>query len=246
MAFPTTTWIRRNASVSEALMLDDRATVLEVSRHASVQVLSLNRASQLNALNTALLHSLLEALYFAEADPDTNAVLVTGAGRAFCAGADIKEFAAAPDCPDAVIRLRLMEQVFVLLREMRTPTLAAVHGPTLGAGAALALACDMTIAGHDLQFGYPEVLRGILPGSVAPTLRQHVPPKLAFDLLANGRVLDADEAQSFGLVNRVAVRERLLVEAHRVAASWLETGGDLIGQIKELLRPADDIPEGHR
>ncbi|WP_223552539.1 enoyl-CoA hydratase/isomerase family protein [Pseudomonas sp. BF-R-01] len=196
----------------------DHMVVLRETRDG-VQTLTLNRPDKLNALNFALTEGLVQALKEADADPFVRVVIVTGAGRGFCAGADTREFTVlTPDNQPLVERrAALTTELQGLVKQMSKPVIAAVNGYAMGGGSGLALSCDLALAGESARFGYPEVKHGIVAAIVMAGLVEHVGRKAAFDLVATGRTLDAHEAQRLGMVNRVVADADLLHEAHSLA-----------------------------
>jgi 2-(1,2-epoxy-1,2-dihydrophenyl)acetyl-CoA isomerase len=172
-----------------------------------VATLTLNRPERLNALSAPILDGLLEALSRLGADSAVGAVVLTGAGRAFCAGGDVKRMAGEPDernAPDAVEKLRGRMEVSRLLHEMPKPTIAMVNGPAAGAGLAMALACDLRIAGESARFvtAFAKVgFSGDFGGSYF--LSKLVGTGKARELYFTAEPLDAAQALALGIVNRV-------------------------------------------
>jgi len=160
--------------------------VLRVDRDG-VAELRLNRPDHRNALSTALLTELRNHLAAVQADPSVRVVLLTGAGPAFSAGADLREF--APGTPPAATlpRFRLVVENLRRIGELEQPTLAAVHGPAVGAGWGLALACDLCFAAEPATFALPEVAKGLrLPALLVTRLVQIVGPIRAADIIFGG------------------------------------------------------------
>ena len=174
-----------------------------------LRVVTLNRPEVLNALGTGLLEELERAFKALEA----RAVVVAGAGTAFCSGADLKERAELSDdgwrAHHAVLR-----RAFQAVRESPAPTVAAVEGFAVAGGFELALACDLIVAANDAVLGLPEVTRGIMPGAGATRV---LPPRLAKDLVLTGRRYDATEAWRDGLVARLVEPGQALLEATALA-----------------------------
>jgi 2-(1,2-epoxy-1,2-dihydrophenyl)acetyl-CoA isomerase len=172
-----------------------------------VATLTLNRPERLNALSASIMEGLLEALPRLAADPAIGAVVLTGAGRAFCAGGDVKRMAGEPDernAPDAVEKLRGRMEVSRLLHEMPKPTIAMVNGAAAGAGLAMALACDLRIAGEAARFvtAFAKVgFSGDFGGSYF--LSKLVGTGKARELYFTAEPLDASQALALGIVNRV-------------------------------------------
>lgn len=167
--------------------------------------LTLNRPDKRNAIDAAMVTSLLSAMEEAELTAEVRAVVISGAGKDFCAGADLSELlASVQNTPDQNEQnAASLGAVFVRIRELPKPVIAAVHGRALAGGCGLATACDMVVAQEGASFGYPEIKRGFVPAMVMAMLRRAVGEKTAFDLVATGRVLSAKEALAIGLINRV-------------------------------------------
>jgi len=219
-------------------------SVVLVETADGVRTITLNRADKLNALNFALTEGLVAALKAADADASVRAVIVTGAGRGFCAGADTREFAVlTPDNQDLVERrAALTTELQGLVKQMDKPVIAAVNGYAMGGGAGLAISCDLALAGESARFGYPEVKHGIVAAIVMAGLVEHVGRKAAFDLVASGRTLDAHQAQALGLVNRVVADERLLDEARRLAATLAAHPINAMQATKRIFHQVAELP----
>ena len=190
-----------------------------------VRVLTLNRPDKHNALNTLLTQQLLDALRQTEHDDSIHAVVLTGAGKSFCAGADTSEFSSlVPDNPQSVIRRAdLTTALHLSFSQLSKPVIAAVHGNALGGGAGLAIACDMVVMADDVRFGYPELQHGIVAAVVLANLVRQVGAKHAFELVAMARPINGARAQALGLANHVVPQDQVLASALEMAnrlASW--------------------------
>jgi len=170
-----------------------------------VFTLTLNRPDKRNALDTATIDALAQALARADLEREIRVVAIRGAGKDFCAGADLAELLASADRAAAHNERSALAlgEIFLVLRRLSKPTVAVVHGRALAGGAGLATACDIVIASASSRFGYPEIERGFVPAMVMSMLRRSVGEKRAFELVATGRQIDADEALAMGLVSRV-------------------------------------------
>ncbi|GAA2792368.1 enoyl-CoA hydratase/isomerase family protein [Crossiella cryophila] len=178
-----------------------------------VAVLALNRPHRLNAVAPALVTDLVAALR-AVADSPARAVVLTGNGRAFCAGHDLKEPVESGDGHASRLRLEQIQEVTRLIRGLPQPVIAAVHGYALGAGAEFALGCDLVLAAPDAIFGFPEVSLGLsVTGAASRLLPLLVGPLKAKELLLLGERVDAHTALELGLVNAVTGAEELLPTA---------------------------------
>ena len=167
--------------------------------------LTLNRPDKRNALDTPMVDALLAGLERADLDAAVRVVAVRGAGKDFCAGADLAELlqSAGQSIADNEAGAMHLGEVFIRMRRLPKPVVAVVHGRALAGGCGLATACDLVVAHADAAFGYPEVRRGFVPAMVMAMLTRAVGEKVAFDLVGTGRLLTAEEARYAGLVARV-------------------------------------------
>jgi 2-(1,2-epoxy-1,2-dihydrophenyl)acetyl-CoA isomerase len=207
--------------------------------------LTLNRPDRLNAFSPAMLLALGEALQRLSEDPGVGAVVITGAGRGFCAGGDVKTMPtrAAQGFEERVEGLRRMHQLPLLLRTIPKVVIAMVNGPAVGAGLGLAMACDLRIAGRSARFGtgFAGVgYSGDFGGSW--TLTRLVGTAKARELYFLGDIIDAEAAHSLGVVNRVVDDETLCDETARLARRI--AGGPRIayGYMKRNLFAAETEP----
>ncbi|GAA4393352.1 crotonase/enoyl-CoA hydratase family protein [Tsukamurella soli] len=180
-----------------------------------VAVITLNRPEAMNAVNGALATAVGEALESAAADPQVRAVIIIGTGRAFCAGADLKELAAGRSILSATPEWGFAGLVNHWIDK---PLIAAVNGFAMGGGTEIALACDLVVASERAVFGLPEVKRGLLAaaGGVVRLQRQ-IPLKRALELALVGDGVEAATALDWGLINRVVPHERVFEEAMELA-----------------------------
>ncbi len=186
-----------------------------VERDPPVAVVRLNRPESRNALSDALMDELVARLSELDADGDVRCIVLAGDERAFAAGADIAELAAA-----TAVELYQAPRVarWDAIRKLSTPLVAAVSGWCLGGGCELAMTCDLIVASDTARFGQPETGLGIIPGAGGTQrLARAVGKALAMDMVLTGRILTAHEALAAGLVARVVAREAWLDEARRVA-----------------------------
>jgi enoyl-CoA hydratase len=186
-----------------------------------IAVLTVNRPDKLNALDAATIAELGVQLTAIAARPDVGAIVLTGAGRAFVAGADIAELAglSAIEAYDLSVQ---GQKVFRLLETSGKPTIAAINGFALGAGCELAMSCHIRVAADTAKFGQPEVKLGLGPGyGGTQRLPRLVGRGRALELLLTGALIDAAEAHRIGLVNRVVAAGELLGACRALAAEML-------------------------
>lgn len=219
------------------------AGVLVTEDRGAVRVLRLNRPAKLNALDTALTRALHDALRAADEAEAVRAVVLAGAGRAFCAGADLTEFSElTPEHHEAVVRRAdLTSRTQMLLQQLSKPIVSVVQGAAVGGGAGLAIGCDMMVAARDLRFGYPEVRHAIVPAVVMTGLERQLPRKVAFELISTGRLLSADEVGELGLANRVVDPEDALDAGLEIAAAWAEASPPALAATKSLFYRVADL-----
>lgn len=223
-------------------MASDSKEVLYEVEGALARV-TLNRPEKRNALNESLIKGLKDALRSAEKDESVRVVCLKGAGSDFCSGADLSALqkisrnSVAENLDDA----RSLMELFSLIRHLRVPVVAAVRGRALAGGCGLASACDIVLASRSARFGYPEVKIGFVPAMVMAILRRNVSEKRAFELIALGAEIGAEEAASIGLVNRVfdddafeSEVETYLQGFEKVSASAVQLSKRLLYQIDAL------------
>jgi enoyl-CoA hydratase len=212
---------RRRAERRPHAAATRRAAVLrfrsiEVATADGIAVVTLSRPEARNAINLEVVNELHAALEALGRDGTTRVLILTGAGRAaFASGADIRELRERR-ASDALRGIN--SSLFLAVERFPLPTIAAVNGYALGGGCELALACDLRIATESARFGQPEVGLGIIPAAGAAYRLPHIiGAGRARELILTGRIIDADEALSIGLVNRVVPDDRLLEEARSIA-----------------------------
>ena len=189
-----------------------------------IATITVNRPDKLNALNDALMDELRTAIAEARRRSDVGGILLTGAGRAFVAGADIAELA-DQSAIEGKARAERGQRVFRRFETSRKPTLAAINGFALGGGCELAMACHIRIASDTAKFGQPEVKLGIVPGyGGTQRLPRLIGKGRALQLLLTGEMIDAAEAYRIGLVNRVVPAAELMSAARAMLTTILAQG----------------------
>ena len=197
----------------------------------------LNRPHRLNAMVPQLMRDLHAALQGAASEPAVRVVLLSGEGRAFCAGDDLKESARGHGDIGEVRRfVDEIQQVTVAIKSMAKPVIAAVHGYAVGGGCELALGCDLVVAAEDAQFGFPETGVGLfVTGGVTHFLPRAVGLARAKELIMTGERFDGRQAERLGLVNRVVPAQRVLAEAEALARAIMAKAPLPIAMAKEAL-----------
>lgn len=197
---------------------------VQLSVESGIATVLINRPDALNSLSSAVMEQLEEVVGRIERDNDVAAVIVTGSGRAFVAGADIEEISTL-DPESGTAFARRGQQVFTHIEQLEKPVVAAVNGFALGGGCELAMACHLRIASTKAKFGQPEVKLGIVPGfGGTQRLPRLVGRGIANQLLLTGTIISAEEALRIGLVNEVVAPEDLLARAKALLEAILANG----------------------
>lgn len=189
----------------------------------NVAVLTLNRPHRLNAINLEMLTQLIGWLDDARQDPAVSCAILTGAGRAFCSGEDLKETAAGKTLEAWEQEVAGLQEVQRAVMRLGKPLIAAVRGYAVGGGCEFAMSCDIRVASEDARFGFPETAVGMTVTTAGTKLLSHlVGLGRAKELVLTGEFIDADEAARIGLVNRVVPGDSLVDEAMEMAARIAE------------------------
>lgn len=216
--------------------MSDYETV-RVTREGRVGILTMDRPEALNALNHQLTSELGTVLRAFDGDPEIGAIVLTGAGKAFAAGADIKEM--APKGFADVYGEDFITATWEDLTRVRKPVIAAVNGFALGGGCEFAMMCDTIFAAEGAKFGQPEIKLGVIPGSGGTQrLTRFVGKAVAMDMILTGRLIDAAEALRIGLVARVYPAEQLLPQSIAAAATIAGFGNLALMAAKEAVNRA--------
>jgi len=195
-----------------------------LSKEENITILTINKPSTLNALNIELLRELDAAIDEINQDDESYVLVITGQGKAFVAGADIAEM---KDMTSEQARqfAELGSSIFRKIEIMEKVVIAAVNGFALGGGCELAMSCDLRIAGEKAKFGQPEVGLGIIPGfSGTQRLSRLVGISKAKELIFTGDIINAEEAQKIGIVNKVVPQQEVLQQAMKIGQNIISKG----------------------
>lgn len=216
---------------------------IRVESDGALARITLARPEKRNALDHETTHELLQAFTSCAQHSGTHAVLLAADGSDFCAGADLAALAGMLDATaeEHYVDAEALGRVFIAMREMPKPVIAAVRGRALAGGAGLATAADIVIAHEDAQFGYPEVLVGFVPAMVMTMLRRSVGEKRAYDLVASGRRIGAAEALDMGLVSRVVGGEDFTETVSAIAREISESSASAQALTKTLFYQLDGL-----
>ena len=206
-------------------------------------ILTLNRPEKRNALNDGLVSELKAALRTADEDELLRAVMIRGAGKDFCSGADLSALQkiAGASYEENLEDAKGLAELFAMPRKMKVPVIAAVHGRALAGGCGLATACDIVLSTETAVFGYPEVKIGFVPAIVTAFLRRNVSEKRAFELLTRGFEFTAQEANFLGLVNRIYPEEGFETAVLEYAALYSKLSASAVRLTKALLYRMDNL-----
>lgn len=212
-----------------------------LSKKDHIAVITLNQPNSLNALNADMLSAIEKAVDEVNSDKDIYVLILTGAGKAFVAGADIKEM--QPLSPmEALPWGSIGRDLFTKIEHLRIPVIAAINGFALGGGCELALSCDIRIASEKAKFGQPEVGLGIIPGfGGTQRLPRVVGVGKAKELIYTGKVIGAEEAHQIGLVNSVVPAEELLQAAEALANAIALNAQHAVQEAKKAINTGIEV-----
>ena len=214
-----------------------------ISDNGAIRTLTLNRPEKRNALNDALVDALKDALGEADGNEDLRAVVIRGAGKDFCSGADLSALQkiAGASYEDNLEDAHNLAELFAMPRKLSIPVIAAVHGRALAGGCGLATACDLVLAADTARFGYPEVKIGFVPAIVTAFLRRNIGEKRAFELITQGFEFTAQQALELGLVNRIFTEAEFDAEVPNYCSVYEKLSPTAVGLTKDLLYGMDAL-----
>lgn len=212
----------------------------------SVRFLALNRPDKRNALNSNLITELKLALTEADNEDLLRAVVIRGEGKDFCSGADLTEMQKISEnsYEENLEDARNLSELFSLIRKVKIPVIAAVHGRALAGGCGLATACDLIIATKTARFGYPEVKIGFVPAIVMALLRRNLSEKRAFAMITQGFEFSAEQAFAIGLVNELFDDKEFNESVDRYASVYEKVSRSAVVMSKQLLYRMDGMSFG--
>lgn len=222
---------------------ENQASATLYSVDGSIARITLNRPEKRNALNDEVIAGLKSNLRSAAADQAVRVVVVAGAGKDFCSGADLSALqkiahaSIAENAADA----RSMMELFTLMRELPLPVIAAVHGRALAGGCGLASAADLVLAAESARFGYPEVKIGFVPAMVMAILKRNISEKQAFELITRGGEITAHRAYEVGLVNQVFADDTFETDVQAYVGTFAEMSRSAVALSKTLLYQIDGL-----
>jgi methylglutaconyl-CoA hydratase len=204
---------------------------------------TLNRPDKRNALDAELVGALREAIASSSSDDKCRVVLITGAGKDFCSGADLAgiEKRVQAGVLDNMADARRMAEVFLIMRNHPRPVIAGVHGRALAGGCGVATACDIILAAEGAQFGYPEVNIGFVPAMVMAILRRSISEKAALELVVGGETISAARAHELGLVHRVFSDDHFTSEVEDYVSRLASKSASAVMLSKRLLYNMDSM-----
>src|SRR5574340_1131130 len=212
--------------------------LLETTKHLAT--ITLNRPEKRNAISTQMIAELQTALDAVEST-QTRVVILTGAGKAFCAGMDLDMLQAIANQSPAENQddSRRMAKMFRRIWSYPKPLIAAVNGAALAGGCGIATLCDFTLAVPEAKFGYTEVRIGFLPAIVSVFLTRQIGDKRARDLLLTGRLIDAEEARGLGMINEIVAADKLMERAAELSEVLIAASPGSVTRAKRLLTTAE-------
>jgi enoyl-CoA hydratase len=206
-------------------------SVVLIDKQDGIAIVTLNRPDKLNALNRELRGAFCRAMVDLRADPETRVVIITGTGRAFCVGLDLRELGTA----QGGLREESKVNFVSVVEQMEAPVIAAVNGFAITGGFEIVLACDMIVAAESAQFADTHARVGVMPGGgMSARLPRAVGIRKAKEMSLTGNYLPAREAERLGLVNRVVPAEELMATARELATQIAGANQRIVREMKQL------------
>ena len=223
--------------------MSNKNEVVLYSVDGALARITLNRPDKRNALNDELIAQIKERLSAANQVDSVRAIVISGAGKDFCSGADLSALQkiASASVSENLDDARSLMELFLLIRQISVPVIAAVQGRALAGGCGLATACDVVLASSTARFGYPEVKIGFVPAMVLAILRQNVSEKHAFELITTGDEIHAVEAKQIGLINQVFDDETFSTDVDAYLEKFSNTSKSAVELTKRLLYQVDSL-----
>ena len=209
----------------------------------SIARITLNRPDKRNALDGEIVGEVNDALQLSARDAGVRVVLLTGAGKDFCSGADLAALRRISEATvmENVADAQNLAELFIEMRRHPRPVIAAVRGRALAGGCGLATACDIVLAAGSAQFGYPEVNIGFIPAMVMAILRRSVSEKRAFELITRGEIMTAQAAADIGMINRVFSDDEFDKEVEAYVTEMAKKSASAVSLAKNLLYHMDGM-----
>jgi len=231
-----------NARAQEKCEMADYRMIL-FAVDAGVAKLTLNRPDKRNALNDEIVGEIKDALRTAAADKAVRVIVLEGAGKDFCSGADLAALQGSSEASieQNLANARWMGELFVAMRRYPRPIVAAVRGRALAGGCGLATAADIVLASESARFGYPEVNIGFIPAMVMAILRRSVSEKRAFEMITTGEIMTAGQVLNFGLINHVFPDEHFEEQVANYVRRLAEKSASAVSLSKTLLYHMDGM-----
>ncbi len=213
---------------------------IQVEQRGNIKIVTLNRPDALNAISYKLAEEFHAVLDDVKYDMETRVLVITGTGRSFCAGADLKErqsYSPEERGRKTAEMCEIVTSLFQKIEMLEVPTIAAINGFCLGGGLELAISCDMRVVGDQCKLGFPEIDYGSYPGAGAPTmLPRIIPAAKAKELLFTGRRISAQEAKDeFGLVEKVVPQDQVLEAALALAEEIAQHAPIALRELKKAI-----------
>jgi len=225
--YPSLTYQKLNNNVQQPLVLCEKS--------GAVGILTLNSAGNLNALNAAMRSAIVKALTQFERDPEVKVVLLQSASpKAFCAGADIKEFVS--ETYTTKIAEDGFKELSIMLETMRKPMIAAVNRIAFGGGFELALACDCILCDEEANFGLPEITLGIFPGIGGTLVSKTIGKQRAMEMVLTGKRITAKEMNAWGIVNHIFKKGELKEMSLKFATDMASKSGPSLALAKSCVK----------
>lgn len=216
---------------------------LTTTTESSIRILELNRPEKRNALNDELIAALKAALHETDGDESVKCIVIRGAGKDFCSGADLSALQkiATASLEENLEDARSLGELYKLIRNVRQPVIAAVKGRALAGGCGLAMACDLIVAETNAKFGFPEVKIGFVPAMVAAIVRRNMSERHAFATLTLGEEMTAADLRNAGIIHAIADESDFEATLATITGQYAKLSASAVQMTKRLLYDIDAL-----
>ena len=216
--------------------------MIDVKRESHIATIQMTRPDKYNRLSTGTMGQICDTLRALNNEPDIHVVVITGTGKAFCAGADISEFKAETDAAAQRLQAKAFKDMCIALHEMKKPVVAKVNGIAVGGGMAMVSLSHIAIASSDARFGTPEIKVGAFPNMVMAAILRGLPKKLVLRMLMTGQMINAEQAEKMALINAVVAPEDLDAAVEKEVSKLLDKSPMVMSLGLDSIRVSGDMP----
>ncbi|MFC1904231.1 enoyl-CoA hydratase/isomerase family protein [Chloroflexota bacterium] len=227
--------------MQKGLEMDQKYNTIIYDKEERIVKITLNRPESRNSISKEMSKELNSALLHAKEDKDVGAIIITGAGSAFCSGIDLKSFHGMTGLENLEFLHKFYSEMIDIQTHLGKPTIAAINGPVLAAGCSIAFSCDVIIASEKARIGYPEINVGLMPALHLVMVPRLISRHRGFELLFTGDIITAEQANSLGLINRAVPHDKLDQEAFDLAKKFASKSPLIVKIMKDRYYQLADV-----